>query len=165
FFMRVLGLPLDWFEIERVRMPAIGSGSSLRPVYAYTGANLGALVYAQPALTLETACRVYGRARCDAALARYRARNRFQHVGIAQLGAAFDAIYGAGFSTRELQPALEGKRAGLGAEPATPDRERKRVLAPPAPAPRAGDDSLVRPESLAARLVFIVQALLGGLGP
>jgi peptidase M1-like protein len=164
FMRRAFGLPFDLFELERVRMPAVGTGSSLRPAYAYTSWQLGGLVYAQPALALESLCRIHGRARCDAALEAYAARNRFQHVGFSQLWSAFDEVYGAGFSARTLQPALEGKREGLAAPVEKPDPERKHVLAPPEPI-AAPSRSWIRPQSLFARVLFVAQALLGVLGP
>jgi hypothetical protein len=67
-------------------------------------------VYLRPARVLEQIEVRYGRPKLMAAMGRYARDGRFQHPNIDALYAAFDQVFGAGWSSRELQPALEGKR-------------------------------------------------------
>jgi hypothetical protein len=83
--------------------------SSLLPAYKYTYETLHRAIYLRPARVLAQIERRHGRPRLMAAMRRYALAGRFQHPGIADFYAAFDAVFGAGFSARELSPALEGK--------------------------------------------------------
>lgn len=83
--------------------------SSLMPVYKYNYDTLQRAIYLRPGRVLAQIERRYGRPRLMAAMQRYALAGRFQHPGIADFYAAFDAVFGAGFSARELSPALEGK--------------------------------------------------------
>jgi hypothetical protein len=98
-------------------------------------------VYIRPALALDAIERKHGRAKLEAALSRYARTQRFRHPAPRDLFAAFDATYGAGFSSRELEPLLDGKRDA--------------VLAPAA----AAQAPAARP-GLFTRLLFAAQALL-----
>lgn len=108
-------LPFSRFELERVGTwsfnSAIAPGLSAP---SYTAFEYSASVYGEASLVLETIRRVFGRERFEQALRAYTRANWFGHPTPADLAAAFDSIYGKGFSARVLLPLLvEGKRASL----------------------------------------------------
>jgi hypothetical protein len=83
--------------------------SSLMPAYKYNYDTLQRSIYMRPARVLAQIERRYGRPQLMAAMRRYALAGRFQHPTVSDFYAAFDAVFGAGFSARELSPALEGK--------------------------------------------------------
>jgi aminopeptidase N len=83
--------------------------SSLQPAYEYGYDTLQRAIYLRPARVLEQIERKYGSAKLRAGMRRYALAGRFQHPKIEDFYAAFDAVFGAGWSARELAPALEGK--------------------------------------------------------
>jgi hypothetical protein len=83
--------------------------SSLQPAYEYGYDTLQRAIYLRPARVLEQIEREYGSAKLRAAMRRYALTGRFQHPKIDDFYAAFDAVFGEGWSARELGPALEGK--------------------------------------------------------
>jgi hypothetical protein len=101
------GLTLDAFEAHRLfalrgrTTPAPG-----QPAYAFDDTSYGRSVYLRTALVLETTRRTFGAARFDRALGHYARAQRFRHPVPADLFASFDAVFGAGFSSRTLEPAL-----------------------------------------------------------
>ena len=119
--------------------------SSLLPVTSYRSETLPYAVYLRPGLVFEAVAERFGRDKLRSALASYARSQRFAHPRPADLFAAFDQAFGAGFSARILQPALEG------AEPT----QLRRKLATPA--------MTLDATSLAAELVLLIQAALSWL--
>lgn len=106
---RALGLPLDGFELMRLRAGSTALPSSLLPATAYqTRSQLTRAIYLRPALALETLRRTWGPRRLDAALADYARTNRFGHPTPKDLFEAFDHNYWPGFAHGVLEPALGG---------------------------------------------------------
>ncbi|MET0339685.1 MAG: M1 family metallopeptidase [Polyangiales bacterium] len=100
-------LALDRFEVTRaIALKVVGSIAPGLPAPAYTAREYGGSVYARAALALECIRRAYGKARFDAALARYAEAHRFGHPTPGDLEAAFDDAYGPGFGGRVLRPLL-----------------------------------------------------------
>jgi hypothetical protein len=83
--------------------------SSLLPAYRYHADTLAAAVYMRPALVFEWLAGRHGRPQLEAALGRYARTQRFAHPTPDDLFAAFDHVFGAGVSKRELRPALAGE--------------------------------------------------------
>ncbi len=107
------GLTVDAFELHRLLTlrgpptPAPG-----QPAFAFDDATYGRSVYLRTAAVLETTRRTFGATRFDRALGHYARAQRFRHPVPADLFASFDAQFGAGFSSRILEPALlRGERA------------------------------------------------------
>lgn len=83
--------------------------SSLLPAYKYGYDHLERAIYIRPARVLEQVQQRYGRPKLMAAMRSYALAGRFRHPTFADFYAAFDGVFGAGWSDRELAPALEGK--------------------------------------------------------
>lgn len=109
-WQRLLGLPVDLFDVQRVLWARSGvRTSSLRPAHAYTLGELSASVYQRPALLLESVRRSWGPARFDRTLGAYAREHRYRQVTHAELCEAFDRGYWPGFCARVLLPALRGE--------------------------------------------------------
>lgn len=108
---RVRGTLLDPLELLEAMFLFRGHPvpSSLLPARDYGHNTLLRAVYLRPARVLEQIEQRYGRPKLMAAMGRYARAGRFQHPQLADFYAAFDGVFGAGWSNRELQPALEGK--------------------------------------------------------
>lgn len=102
----VHGLGLDRFEVERAGLGQLRNTSPGLAAPAYAEEEYASSVYARAALALESVRRAFGKQRFTQALQRYAHENRFGHPTPSDLGAAFDAVYGAGFSARILAPLL-----------------------------------------------------------
>lgn len=101
------GVRFERFDVLRAAVAQLGASTSPGlPAPAYAPREYGSSVYGRAALALETIRRAHGPARFAAALARYARANRFAHPTPADLGAAFDAVYGAGFADAVLFPLL-----------------------------------------------------------
>jgi hypothetical protein len=103
---------VDPFDLQEATFLFRGlpAPSSLLPAAEYRYENLARAVYLRPARVLHEIGRRYGLPRLMAAMRRYALAQRFRHPGLPELYAAFDAEFGAGFATRELEPALRGQR-------------------------------------------------------
>jgi hypothetical protein len=117
--------------------------SSLLPITGYRYETLARAVYMRPGLVFEASAERFGRARLEAALARYARVQRFGHPTPSDLFEAFDAEFGAGFAQRELEPALAGTR-------------EVRVS--------SARTTAVSARTFSAELLFVAQALLSWLG-
>jgi hypothetical protein len=122
--------------------------SSLLAATSYNFNTLGPAVYMRPALTFEAIAQRYGRDKLDAALMRYSREQRFHHPVPADLFAAFDSSFGAGFAARVLEPALDGKT------PSVLDPTRSRV-----------SDARSTGWSFFAELAYLAQSFVQELGP
>jgi hypothetical protein len=101
------GPRLGRFELLRAGVLHFATSTSPGlPAPEYALREYGASVYGRATLALETVRRAYGPARFTAALGRYARDNRFGHPTPEALGAAFDAVYGAGFAEAVLFPLL-----------------------------------------------------------
>jgi hypothetical protein len=154
---RILGAPLDPFELARIAFHRAGkTPSSLLPARAYRPPQLGPAVYLRPALVLESVARTWGSARLYDALGRYARAHRFAHPNLTDLWNAFDAAYHQGFSEQVLRPALQG--APLTTRiPARHDLLARRAAA-------TGPANADSPPLL-SRLLLWTQTALGVLGP
>lgn len=108
YFSRILGVPLDLFELTRLGLPA-RTPSSLLPAAAYRPDELGSAIYVRPALALESIARTWGRERLWSTLGQYARAHRFGHPRLHALWSAFDSGYWPGFTDAVLRPALEGE--------------------------------------------------------
>lgn len=143
----LLGVPLDAFDIAAASFEmhhAVPSSLLAAPEIAST--DLGHAMYLRPAVVLEALANRHGRGRLLRALGSYARANRFGDVSPSDLYFALDAEYGAGFSDRELIPALAGQESELTKRTPVPAR---------ASAARA----------LPGRLLALVQLALGWLAP
>lgn len=123
-------LHVDGFELLRLAAFRLGPEPPPpgRPAYEYEGVAYGRAVYARTAVTLETIARTWGRARFERALGRYARAHRFGHPDPEDLFAAFDAVYGEGFSDRVLRPALmKGRHAAVRVDSLETSRSRGRT--------------------------------------
>jgi Peptidase family M1 domain len=122
------GPRFERFELMRAAVFRFGASISPGlPAPDYALSEYGPSVYGRAALALETVRRAHGQARFAAALARYARDNRFGHPTPAALGAAFDAVYGAGFAQAVLFPLLlRGERSEVRIVEATSTREAQR---------------------------------------
>jgi hypothetical protein len=108
-------LNLDRFEIDRAAV--LSFYRSVSPGWRapdYDPLSYATSVYGRAALALESIRRAHGKARFERALGRYTRDNRFRHPTPAALARAFDAVYGAGFAERVLNPLLfAGELSGV----------------------------------------------------
>jgi hypothetical protein len=122
------GLGFERFDIERTAvLRHMSSTSPGLPAPDYAPREYGASVYGRAALALESIRRAHGTARFSRALSRYTRDNRFAHPTPAALGAAFDAVYGAGFAQGVLFPLLlRGETTEVRIVEATTSLEQRR---------------------------------------
>ena len=119
---RIVGMPFDAFELMRAGFASgRAAPSSLLPAWRYRPDQLGAAVYARPALVLETLRRTHGETRLWRALGGYARAQRYEHPRLADLLAAFDAAYHPGFGRDVLAPLLEGRGASTELKTAVSD--------------------------------------------
>ncbi|MFW6067335.1 MAG: M1 family metallopeptidase [Myxococcota bacterium] len=107
--------PVDGFEL--LRQLAFRGGATpppAEPAHAFSPFAYARAIYGRVPVVLETVARSFGRRRFLRALGTYARRHRFAHPRPPHLYAAFDEVYGAGFSDRVLRPAFErGAHAGV----------------------------------------------------
>lgn len=137
--------PLAIDRFEAARFAAFTIARSTAPglaASAYTASEYTASVYARASLVLESIRRAHGRERFERALAEYATRQRFRHPTLHDLGAAFDAVYGAGFSAHTLLPLLrDGSAASVQLRDAS-TKETRRGFATDVHAIRRGQVAL-----------------------